>query len=165
MPIRPELRGSKVPHISIAAAAIVAWTINPIDSQTGESLRYASPVKHVGAPNHLHKASHNAKLDHKTHNPHHSQTHPAPAQIAASEVTPEEFAAWSKVNVCEEGGNWHVRGSTYSGGLGISNENWSIYGGEDFSHTAADATPREQIVVAMRIQRNPPDQHGCGRGW
>lgn len=90
---------------------------------------------------------------------------PSPAQQAAAEVTPEDFSAWSKVNVCEEGGNWYVRGSIYSGGLGISNVNWIKYGGEYFAASAADATPDEQIVIAMRIQADPPDQTGCNGSW
>jgi hypothetical protein len=96
---------------------------------------------------------------------HHHHKAPTPAQIAAKEVTPEEFKEWSKVNECEEGGDWHVSGSTYSGGLGISNANWVSFGGQFFSPTGANATPDEQIVVAMRIQKDPPDQYGCGGGW
>jgi len=88
-----------------------------------------------------------------------------PQQIAAKEVTPTDFAQWSKVNICEEGGKWNVRGSVYSGGLGISNVNWVIYGGTFFALNASEATPAEQIVIAKRIQRNPPDQHGCSGSW
>jgi len=84
-----------------------------------------------------------------------------PAQVAQNEVTPKERVEWSRVNVCEEGGRWHVQGAEYSGGLGISNTNWIAYGGRQFSSTAAFATPDEQIVVAMRIQPNAPDQDGC----
>jgi hypothetical protein len=53
----------------------------------------------------------------------------------------------------------------YSGGLGISNLNWRAYGGAQFSASAADATPAEQIIVAERIQPNPPDQYGCTGSW
>jgi hypothetical protein len=88
-----------------------------------------------------------------------------PAQIAAKQVTPQEFVAWSKVNVCEEGGNWYVKGSEYSGGLGISNYNWGAYHGERFAPNASQATPDEQIVIAERIQSNPPDQDGCDGDW
>ena len=88
-----------------------------------------------------------------------------PAQIAANEVSPEMFAEWSKVNICEESGNWYVYGNKYSGGLGISNTNWIAYGGQEFAPNGAEATPDEQIVVASRIQSSPPDQNGCGGGW
>jgi hypothetical protein len=47
----------------------------------------------------------------------------------------------------------------------ISIDNWVNYGGEFFSHTGAEATPDEQIIVAMRIQKNAPDQNGCNGGW
>jgi len=71
------------------------------------------------------------------------------------------MAEWEKVAICEEGGNWAVRGSTYSGGLGISNVNWVAFGGTQFAANAADATPAEQVIIARRIQLNPPDQYGC----
>lgn len=92
------------------------------------------------------------------------QRHLTPEQWAAKQVSPAEFRAWKKVNICEENGNWHVRGDTYSGGLGISNYNWDYYRPDEFPENAADATPAEQIVVAQRIQPNPPDQYGCERG-
>jgi len=86
----------------------------------------------------------------------------APATTTTTpEVTPEVMATWEKVAICEEGGNWAVRGSTYSGGLGISNVNWVAYGGTQFAANAADATPEEQVIIARRIQLNPPDQYGC----
>jgi hypothetical protein len=77
------------------------------------------------------------------------------------EVPSSTMAAWEKVAMCEEGGNWNVRGSVYSGGLGISNANWVAYGGTQYASNAADATPEEQVTVAERIQSNPPDQYGC----
>jgi hypothetical protein len=82
-------------------------------------------------------------------------------------VTDAQRAAWSKVNVCEEGGNWHVQGSMYQGGLGISVTNWVAYGGlRDFGPEWA-ASPDQQIIVAMRIEGNGyvPDQYGCSGGW
>ena len=38
-----------------------------------------------------------------------------------------QIAAWDRVNMCEEGGNWHVDGSAFSGGLGMSRANWSQF--------------------------------------
>ncbi|HVX47889.1 MAG TPA: transglycosylase family protein [Candidatus Saccharimonadales bacterium] len=90
--------------------------------------------------------------------------HLTPEEWAARQVSPEEFREWKKVNICEEGGDWHVSGPVYSGGLGISNVNWVAYGGRRFAPTGATATPAEQIVIAQRIQPNPPDQHGCDPG-
>jgi hypothetical protein len=81
--------------------------------------------------------------------------------VAVSMITARDFQEWSRVNICEESGQWHVLGSRFSGGLGISNQNWVAYGGRQFAWNAAYATPAEQIVVAKRIQANPPDQHGC----
>jgi len=81
-------------------------------------------------------------------------------------VTPAEFAAWSKVNACEEGaGNWHQRGPVYSGGLGISETNWVVYFGQRDFGDEASATPDQQIMVAERIQPNPPDQNDTCAAW
>jgi hypothetical protein len=95
---------------------------------------------------------------------------PAPSTTTTSPgwadpVTPAERAAWYKVNACEENGNWHVRGTVYSGGLGISETNWYAYGGQAAFGDEWAATPDEQIVIAMRIDAYPPDQNGCTGGW
>ena len=86
-------------------------------------------------------------------------------------VSAADMARWSKVNVCEEGGRWHVRGSIYSGGLGITNRNWIAFHGTDFAPNGALATPEQQVVIAKRIQayggvpNYVPDQNGCTGGW
>jgi Transglycosylase-like domain len=92
---------------------------------------------------------------------------PAPVTATGSgdTVTPEERAAWSLVNQCEESGNWHVQGSVYQGGLGISVVNWAAFGGLASFGPEWAASPDEQIMVAERIQHDPPDQHGCSGGW
>ena len=74
---------------------------------------------------------------------------------------------WEKVAVCETGYNWTLRGSLYSGGLGITNYNWVAYGGRQFANNAADASIEEQIYIATKINSSSyvPDQYGCGHGW
>ena len=84
-----------------------------------------------------------------------------PVAAMIDTVTPYERAAWSRVAMCEEGGNWQADGSRFSGGLGITRANWSIFGGQQYASEAALATPDQQIMVAERIQSYPPDQHGC----
>jgi hypothetical protein len=92
----------------------------------------------------------------------------APAAPAPSgpvdTVTPLQRAAWERVAMCEEGGNWSAGGGRFSGGLGITRSNWAAYGGLQFAPEGAMATEDQQIMVAERIQPNPPDQNGC-RGW
>lgn len=66
--------------------------------------------------------------------------------------------------MCEEGGNWQAEGGSFSGGLGITRSNWAAYGGLQYAPDGATATPDEQIMVAQRIQYDPPDQDGC-QGW
>ncbi len=59
------------------------------------------------------------------------------------------MAAWTWVNHCEESGNWYVRGSTYAGGLGFSLANWAQFNTFGFPASAADATPEQQVRVAV----------------
>jgi hypothetical protein len=99
---------------------------------------------------------HHAPLRHVALKPRHRVVHLVP---------PAVMAQWTKVAICEEGGNWHVRGPRFSGGLGISNANWVIFGGRQFAPNAALATPEQQVVVARRIQAYPPDQWGCTGSW
>jgi hypothetical protein len=74
---------------------------------------------------------------------------------------------WAKVNICEMGGIWTGHGPVYSGGLGIRNVNWVAFGGLEFAPNAGDATPMQQVYVAMKIEQDSyvPDQYGCGQGW
>jgi hypothetical protein len=98
-----------------------------------------------------------------------------PAPVAASApvpvpagpvdtVTPEQRAAWERVALCEEGGDWSADGGRFSGGLGITRANWSAYGGGAYAPEGALATEDQQIMVAERIQPSAPDQYGC-HGW
>jgi hypothetical protein len=98
---------------------------------------------------------------------------PAPAPVAASApapagpvdtVTPEQRAAWERVALCEEGGDWSADSGSFSGGLGITRANWSAYGGGAYAPEGALATEDQQIMVAERIQPSAPDQYGC-HGW
>lgn len=84
-----------------------------------------------------------------------------PRPVVVDTVTPAQRAAWDRVAMCEEGGNWTVDGGRFSGGLGITRANWVIFGGLQYAPRAALATPDQQIMVAERIQSNPPDQNGC----
>ena len=83
---------------------------------------------------------------------------PAPVDT----VTPGQRAAWERVAMCEEGGNWQSDGSRFSGGLGITRANWANFGGLQYAPEGAMATEDQQIMVAERIQSSPPDQYGCG---
>jgi hypothetical protein len=80
---------------------------------------------------------------------------------AGDTVTPGQRAAWERVAMCEEGGNWTADNGRFSGGLGITRTNWIAYGGGAFAPEGAMATEDEQIMVAERIQSSAPDQNGC----
>jgi hypothetical protein len=87
-------------------------------------------------------------------------------------VTLAQIAAWDKVNICEEGGRWNVDGPVYSGGLGFSHQNWTRFNTFGYPADAADATPDEQIRVAVAFAtaylggpNAAPDQNGCSGGY
>ena len=58
---------------------------------------------------------------------------------------------WDGIARCETGGNWHMSGSTFSGGLGFANSTWSGFGGRQFAPNAGMASREQQIVVAERV--------------
>ena len=87
---------------------------------------------------------------------------------------------WDGVARCEEGGNWHFVGPTWSGGLGIANITWTAYmhgllgRWRDLSQfgypsNAGWATREQQIVVADRVLAdhggNPSASWGCGYAY
>ena len=86
-------------------------------------------------------------------------------------VSPAIMAMWQKVAQCETGGNWHSMGHTYQGGLGILVTNWYYFGGFKMFGPLYDATPEQQVFIAIKIQASDgvpnfvPDQHGCSGSW
>jgi hypothetical protein len=58
---------------------------------------------------------------------------------------------WDGIARCETAGNWSMRGSTFSGGLGFYNGTWNAFGGREFAPNAGMATREQQIVVAERV--------------
>ena len=75
----------------------------------------------------------------------------APSQAAST-------GTWNRIAQCESGGRWHINtGNGYYGGLQISPSTWRGYGGRKFAHLPNQATKREQIRIAERIQN--------GQGW
>ena len=89
-----------------------------------------------------------------------------PTGAPASAIDESTYDAWTLVADCESGtpgvfgSGWgHGTGGAYVGDLGITQANWSAYGG------GSDTSPAAQIAVASRIQAYPPDQDGVCRGW
>lgn len=58
---------------------------------------------------------------------------------------------WDGIARCETGGNWHMQGSTFSGGVGFANTTWNGFGGREFAPNAGQATREQQIIVAERV--------------
>jgi hypothetical protein len=71
------------------------------------------------------------------------------------------FTEWSKVALCEEGGNWASYGYSYPDALGIDRTNYHYYGGNVHHINSIPA----QISVAQTLVRTLhiaiPDQYGC----
>jgi len=161
MYVRHEILRGGLTRISALAAVMVAFAVGAPKLEPDGTRVYRQPV--APTPHHPGGARISTAPAARHEKKHHRQL--TPAEKAAKMITAAEIEAWSMVAVCEEGGDWHVSGSEYSGGLGISNYNWVAYGGEIYAPTAATATPREQIVIAKRIQSDPPDQNGCEGAW
>ena len=112
----------------------------------------------------------------KSHTPH---THAsAPSTTVPQPLVPAAIMAqWETVAHCEQGSHtigdssWSVIGSTWSGGLSISNHNWLAYGGTEYASNPGLATPEEQVLIAQRIQTAGgydgyvPDQNGRCANW
>jgi len=88
-----------------------------------------------------------------------------PQEPVSDGITQAMRVAWGRVAQCETGTNWGMQGPTYSGALGILNANWAKYGGLQYAPNAGMASEDQQILVAQRIQQNPPDQYGCQGSW
>ena len=95
----------------------------------------------------------------------------APAAAAAQAnygLTTYQIGLWDHVNMCEEGGVWDVDGPRFAGGLGFTRANWAAFNTFGFPSDAADASPLQQIRVAVAFAEaywgSPnaaPDEHGC----
>jgi hypothetical protein len=64
---------------------------------------------------------------------------------------PKTGVNWDGIARCETGGNWSMRGSSFSGGLGFYNGTWNSFGGRQFASNAGMASREQQIVVAERV--------------
>jgi hypothetical protein len=78
--------------------------------------------------------------------------------------TTKRDSIWDAIAACETQGNWHMQGSSFSGGVGFSNSAWDSFGGRQFAPNAGQATREQQIVVAERIQSSVGlGAWGCAR--
>lgn len=78
----------------------------------------------------------------------------AAAQAAAAQaaaLTSHTGVNWDAIARCETAGNWSMRGSRFSGGLGFANTTWRAFGGGEFASNAGLASREQQIVVAERV--------------
>jgi hypothetical protein len=71
-------------------------------------------------------------------------------QAAAEKAAQDSI--WDRIAACETQGDWSMRGSSFSGGVGFSNAAWDEWGGRQFAPNAGQATREQQIIVAERIR-------------
>lgn len=99
---------------------------------------------------------------HRVHRRHVHHHHARPSHYGVSRPMMREVA---RVNVCEEGGNWHVDGPLFSGGLGWMHATWSMFRRPDWPSDMADAPPYMQANAMWRFVWHfgisMPDQAGC----
>ncbi|MER5790671.1 transglycosylase family protein [Streptomyces sp. NPDC001980] len=97
----------------------------------------------------------------------HRRPRQAPALLVAAGVTGSAIAipllgavnasaadgsTWDQVAECESGGSWSAdHGTGYYGGLQISLDDWSKYGGLEYASTPDQASRSQQIAVAEKI--------------
>ncbi|MGY4977313.1 transglycosylase family protein [Streptomyces sp. 900105755] len=97
----------------------------------------------------------------------HRRPRQAPALLVAAGVTGSAIAipllgavnasaadgsTWDQVAECESGGSWSAdNGTGYYGGLQISLEDWSKYGGQEYASTPDQASRSQQIAVAEKM--------------
>lgn len=84
-------------------------------------------------------------------------------------VTPAMFAEVAQVNQCEEGGDWHVNGPEYFGGLGWLAATWDEFRKPSWPRNMADAPPLMQSNAMFRFIWHygiaMPDQGRCTGGY
>ncbi|APS21147.1 transglycosylase domain-containing protein [Streptomyces sp. Tue 6075] len=72
--------------------------------------------------------------------------------LGASGASAAEASTWDRVAECESGGMWSADlGNGYYGGLQLSQETWSAYGGTEFAPRADLASRSQQISVAEKV--------------
>lgn len=97
---------------------------------------------------------------------------PSASDPPGDTVSDYQRAAWDKVNVCEQGGQWNLDGATHPGGLGFTAANWARFNSFGFPPDAAEASADQQIQVATAFAayywgspNAAPDQDECGSGY
>ena len=72
--------------------------------------------------------------------------------LGAAAANAADGTTWDKVAECETGGSWSENsGNGHYGGLQLTQDDWSKYGGEDYAPTADLASRSQQIAVAEKI--------------
>ncbi|MER5550160.1 transglycosylase family protein [Streptomyces sp. NPDC002793] len=72
--------------------------------------------------------------------------------LGAGSAQAADASTWDRVAECESGGMWSADlGNGYYGGLQLSEDTWSDYGGTDYASRADLASRSQQIAVAEKV--------------
>jgi hypothetical protein len=148
------ITGALVLGIGVSAAAFVARPVEmPAGSAMSASRPFTRPVDVSRAEN---IAAKRAAIARPAEGFLLTQAVTQEEQIRAAAASAAKLARrtgvdWEGIAGCETGGNWQMRGSTFSGGLGFANSTWSSFGGREFAPNAGMASREQQIVVAERV--------------
>lgn len=75
------------------------------------------------------------------------------ASLTTAPADAAPMKTWNRLAQCESGGKWHINtGNGYYGGLQISPSTWEGFGGKKFANLPHNATKKQQIRVAEKIQ-------------
>ncbi len=127
----------------------MSWLLAAVLGLSPLQLASAAQVR----PHHQHHHRHHVVHHHRRHRPDH---------YGVTRAMMQEVA---RVNVCEEGGNWHVDGPVFSGGLGWLHATWHMFRRPTWPTDMADAPPYMQANAMWRFVWYfgiaMPDQVGC----
>lgn len=90
--------------------------------------------------------------------------HPKPKHHKRALRLPADYAAWSRVAKCEEGG-WYAPGGFYPDALGINQTNFAQFGGRpDYGRLSlperiAEIRVADRLIAYYHV--GIPDQYGC----
>ncbi|QDY77137.1 transglycosylase family protein [Streptomyces qinzhouensis] len=85
--------------------------------------------------------------------------------LGATSASAADSAAWDRVAECESAGQWTVNnGNGYYGGLQLSEETWTAYGGREYADRPDLASRSQQIAVAEKVlaAEGPKAWPSCG---
>jgi len=140
--------------------------VTPHDARAHARPRHHAHPPHTHRHRHWHRHGHWHRRGHLRRHRHWHRIRRRPKLYG---VTPRMMQMAERVSVCEEGGNWHFRGTVFDGGLGWTLSNWVIFRKPHWPRWMHDAPPHMQANALFRFVRHfgiaMPDQSGACAGY